>query len=217
PRLQCTLHRASLCAIRSRFTAAAYQSCRCRTMKKPRLLDLFCGAGGASMGYYRAGFEVVGVDINPQPNYPFEFYHADAMETLSNFEEVPVIPTPVPHTAHWLTRFDVIAASQPCQDHSRLSKCYGAPVHGTGYMLHEVIEKLRKIAPCWIVENVEQADMPGAVTLCGATFGLGVSGLDLPRHRKFLSNIPLLVPPCSHRKGKTLGVYGNGTNKWHRE
>src|SRR5689334_25269425 len=73
-------------------------------MSKPRLLDLFCGAGGAGMGYHRAGFEVVGVDINPMPRYPFEFHQADALEFLRR------------NGRH----FDAFHASPPCQSYTPL-------------------------------------------------------------------------------------------------
>src|SRR5438105_12501223 len=77
-------------------------------MGRPRLLDLFCGAGGAAMGYHRAGFEVVGVDIKPQPNYPFAFVRADALAWLANATEPQFVPE----------GFAAIHASPPCQDHS---------------------------------------------------------------------------------------------------
>src|SRR4051812_27036552 len=73
--------------------------------RRPRLLDLFCGAGGAAMGYARAGFEVVGVDIKPQPHYPFTFVQADALEYLDGTDSHNKI-------------FDVIHASPPCQRYS---------------------------------------------------------------------------------------------------
>src|SRR3990167_9378197 len=73
---------------------------------KRRLLDLFCGAGGAGMGYHRACFEVVGVDNRPMPRYPFEFHQADALEYL---------------VAHG-HEFDVIHASPPCQRYSVMTK-----------------------------------------------------------------------------------------------
>lgn len=167
-------------------------------MTRPRLLDLFCGAGGAARGYADAGFEVVGVDIAPQPRYPYEFNQADAIEFPLN-------------------GFDVIHASPPCQDHSLLRRNYGAPEHGTGWLLHATLRRLREQPRPWVVENVVGAPLPSALVLCGASFGLGASGLDLNRHRLFETSWMMLAPPCAHRPGKTIGVYGNGTNAWHRK
>lgn len=169
---------------------------------KPRLLDLFCCAGGAAKGYQQAGFYVVGVDVEPQPNYcGDEFHQGDAFAWLANPE--------------LLASFDAIHASPPCQDHSMLRNSAGD--HGTGWMLHATLHFLRQQARPWVVENVVGATLPTAITLCGANFGLGASGMDLPRHRQFECSFPILAAPCSHRKGKTMGVYGNGTNAWHRE
>lgn len=145
-----------------------------------RLLDLFCGAGGAGMGYYRAGFDVVGVDINPQPNYPFEFVQADAM-------------------TYPLDGFDAIHASPPCHDHSNVTgqnrKASG--VKGTGWMLAATLERLAAAGLPFVVENVETAEFPRTVyrfRLCGSSFGL-----DVRRHRWFASNLAMLQPPCAHR------------------
>jgi DNA (cytosine-5)-methyltransferase 1 len=181
------------------------------TRARPRLLDLFCGAGGASVGYHRAGFDVVGVDIKPQPHYPFEFHQADALEWLS--------------TPAWETQlcWDAIHASPPCQDHSMLRNSAGT--HGTGWLLDATLERLRRFALPWVVENVvgaplpQQATLDGrhGVTLCGASFGLGASGMDLPRHRLFECSFPVHAPACSHREGETMGVYGHGNNASHRE
>ena len=92
---------------------------------RPRLLDLFCGGGGAAMGYSRAGFDVVGVDIKPQPNYPFEFWQLDAMDAL----RWGVLPDCT--IAH---AFDAIHASPPCQAWSAYS-CRGAGVGETALEL----------------------------------------------------------------------------------
>ena len=68
-----------------------------------------------------------------------------------------------------------------------------------------------------MIENVVGAPLPSPIELCGASFGLGASGLDLNRHRRFQTSFFMLAPPCQHRPGKTIGVYGNGTNSWHRQ
>ena len=145
----------------------------------PRLLDLFCGGGGASVGYHRAGFEVVGVDTEPQPNYPFEFHQADAM-------------------TYPLAGFDVIAASPPCHDHSTVTgrNRRATGPKGTGWMLAVTVQRLAASGVPWVVENVGTARFPGStyrVQLCGSMFGL-----DVRRHRWFATNVALLVPECAH-------------------
>jgi DNA (cytosine-5)-methyltransferase 1 len=165
------------------------------------LLDVYSGAGGAARGYQLAGFEVTGVDINPQPRYAGDhFVQADALAYLATAD---------------LTGFDAIHASPPCQDHSQLSRNYGAPSHGTGHLLGDTLEVLRAQPLPWIVENVVGAPMPSPYLLCGATFGLSAYGRDLSRHRLFSTSFAMLVPPCQHRRGNTIGIYGEGTNSYH--
>ena len=154
-----------------------------------RLLDLFCGAGGAAMGYHRAfpDAHIVGVDINPQPNYPFEFHQADAC----------TFPT---------EGFDFIHASPPCQDHSTLSALQDE--HGTGWMLAHTLDRLRDSGVPWVVENVAGArsEMPDAITLCGSMFGLEVR-----RHRLFAASFPMLAPQCAHYlQPEPIDVTGTG-------
>lgn len=153
-----------------------------------RLLDLFCGAGGAAMGYHRAGFEVVGVDIVPQPHYPFEFVQADAM----------TFP---------LAGFDAIHASPPCQKFSDLKSMYNAKPHED--LLTPTLARLDAIDIPWAVENVTGAPMRAAIQLCGTVFGLGTDDAELWRHRYFETSFPMMAPPCAHgRKGRVIGVYG---------
>lgn len=167
-------------------------------MGKARLLDLFCGAGGASMGYHRAGFEVVGVDNRLQPHYPFEFHVADALEYLAEHGH----------------EFGVIHASPPCQAYSisRNNGCHkDAP-----RLIAPVRNALIIVSKPYVIENVLGAPLLNPIMICGASFGLGVAGFDLCRHRYFETTFPLLSMSCQHRRGKTIGVYGNGTNSWHR-
>jgi DNA (cytosine-5)-methyltransferase 1 len=136
------------------------------------LLDLFCKAGGAGMGYHRAGFDVVGVDIEPQPNYPFEFIQADAM----------TFP---------LNGFDAIHASPPCQRYTQLGTRQDLSHYPD--LVDSTRERLEASGSIWIIENVPGAPLRNPVTLCGAMFGLRSY-----RHRMFESNVPLSVP--SHPK-----------------
>jgi DNA (cytosine-5)-methyltransferase 1 len=159
-------------------------------VRRPVLVDLFCKAGGAGTGYHRAGFDVVGVDIEPQPRYPFEFVQADAMM----FD---------------LTGFDAVHASPPCQDHSPLSHLNGK--HGTAWMLGATLDRLSGSGLPYVVENVERADLPGSLVLCGSEFALKSGRYWLRRHRRFASNVFLLGAGGCHCSGRPVGgVYGTG-------
>lgn len=142
-------------------------------MKKPLLLDTYCKAGGTSMGYYQAGFEVVGVDIEPQKNYPFEFYQSDAIEFIGRFGK----------------DFDVIAGSPPCQYYTPLKAL-------TGKTYPRLINATRKIMQStgrpYIIENVKGArfELMNPIMLCGTMFGLRVI-----RHRYFECDPVIWFPP----------------------
>lgn len=143
-------------------------------MKRPLLLDLFCGAGGCSKGYHDAGFEVVGVDIEPQPNYPFKFVQADALYYLDTSN---------------LSDFAAIHASPPCQHYTMMLN------HGLGDrskhpdLVDVVRQRLLAIGKPYVIENVPGAPIIKSIMLCGAMFGLRVY-----RHRHFESNIFLFQP-----------------------
>jgi DNA (cytosine-5)-methyltransferase 1 len=140
----------------------------CSTVR-PRALDLFCCAGGAGMGLHRAGFDVTGYDLRPQPRYPFRFVQGNALEAD-------------------LTGYDFVWASPPCQAHSPLK-------HRTGKEYECFIERTRAKLKAWggpyIIENVMGAPLINPVMLCGAMF----PPLRVYRHRIFESNVALAVPP----------------------
>jgi DNA (cytosine-5)-methyltransferase 1 len=158
-------------------------------MTRPRLLDLFCCAGGAAKGYHDAGFDVIGVDVQDQPNYPYTFYRGDWSEFMD---------------AGW--DFDAIHASPPCQAYSTLR-------HRTGEdyvdLVSVVRERLIATGLPYVIENVPGAPLLNPIQLCGSSFGLGANGRQLRRHRLFETNFPVMAPPCIHN-GQPIGVYGTG-------
>jgi DNA (cytosine-5)-methyltransferase 1 len=166
-------------------------------MSKPCLLDLFCGAGGAAMGYHRAGFDVVGVDIEPQPHYPFEFYQADVMEIL------PEIPSGL-----W-GPFHAIHASPPCPRYSVLRHANVTKGSDHPDLVDVTRELIEATGLPWVMENVPGAPMDPMVVLCGSMFGLGSGERQLRRHRLFETSFVLLQRDCQHR-GEAIGVYGGG-------
>lgn len=158
-----------------------------------KLLDLFCKQGGASTGYARAGFEVTGVDISKQKRYPFTFILADALEVLNDKE--------------FISQFDVIAASPPCQTHSITQHLRNAQGKTTKKidLLPQTRQALIETGKPYIIENVPGAPMVNAVVCCGSSFGLKVR-----RHRQFESNLKLTGSICDHKaQGRPVGIYGS--------
>lgn len=162
---------------------------------RPRLLDLFCGAGGASAGYHAAGFDVVGVDIRPQPNYPFKFIQADALRPLEYG---------YPSRVFISAEFDAIHASPPCQ------RWLGVPGALGDAEYPDLIEPTRELLKAtglpYVIENVPGAPLDGFI-LCGTTFGLPIV-----RHRRFevVPNIGL-VPSTCHQSSFGRGTEHAGT------
>lgn len=164
----------------------------------PSIVDFFSGAGGASRGYRDAGFtRIVGVDIRPQPRYPFEFIQADAMELLA--EEA------------FLAQFDAIGASPPCQLYSQTRTLVKGKGNPDDY-LPEVLEILAAQEKPYAIENVETAQMGKTYHLCGSMFPeLSIRGgtRQLRRHRQFKVNFEIPVYYCRHNGLRAIGLYGD--------
>lgn len=162
------------------------------------LLDLFCGAGGAAMGYYRAGFRtIVGVDIAPQPHYPFLFVQDNALDYLKQYGH----------------NYDVIHASPPCQQFSRLGAIWRSRIgeHAWSMKHPDLIgvtrDALRLTGKPYVIENVPDAPLLNPVVLCGTFFGLKVY-----RHRAFECSFFLLTPPHSPHHDNCAAV-GRGVSR----
>lgn len=159
---------------------------------RPRLLDLCCGAGGSALGYHAAGFDVVGIDIEPQPRYPFEFVQADALAFLAFGDWNEHTPDEW-FAACGTSGFDAIHASVPCQKWT----AYRRKGHGVGDGYPDLIGQMRELLEAsglpYVIENVPGAPLRDPVTLCGSMFGL-----DVRRHRLFETSFPLVAPECQH-------------------
>lgn len=154
------------------------------TFSKPKLLDLFCGAGGCSEGYHRAGFDVVGVDISPQPNYPFPFIQMDALVALETLD---------------LSSFDAIHASPPCQAYSiclNFANSKRADEHPD--LVAPTRELLKATGLPYVIENVMFAPLENPTMLCGEMFNLKIH-----RHRLFETSFFFLAPRHSGHLGKS--------------
>ena len=164
-----------------------------------KLLDLFCGAGGAAAGYQAAGFDVVGVDLEPQPEYPGEFHQGDALEWAAEYD---------------LAVFDAIHASPPCQGYTPMSNRWGSK---QPRVIRQVVRYLdRYPEQPWVLENVRGSglgELGYVIELTGEQFGLPVH-----RPRKFLTRWLCLAPPPVPRQPDPIAVYGkpDGRRLWTR-
>lgn len=158
-------------------------------MTKPRLLDAYCGAGGATRGYQMAGFHVTGVDIKPQPRYVGDaFVQADALDYIREHGH----------------EFDAIHASPPCQKYSAMTVCRPGAEHPD--LVAATRDVLDAAGLPWVIENVPGAPLNTTIELCGSMFGLKVH-----RHRLFESSQLLMQPPHLPHAGRT-GRAGRGAS-----
>jgi len=158
-----------------------------------RALDLFCGAGGASMGLHRAGFEVTGVDVRPQKRYPFRFIQHDALEVNLDLGG----------------HFDFIWASPPCQHYSTATSLSKTKDRHPD-LITATRSRIRAGAPFWCIENVPGAPLRASLMLCGLMFGLKTL-----RHRLFETNFLVWQPDHPRHAGSVhagdyVACYGNG-------
>lgn len=150
-----------------------------------KLLDAFCGAGGAGWGYHLAGFDVTGIDINPQKHYPLKFIQGDALDFISSHGK----------------EFDVIHSSPPCQFYSR-TKFLPSAKNNHPDLIGATRNALIATGKPYVIENVKDSPLINPITLCGSMFGLGVL-----RHRLFETAPEIWFPPCPCAHGKVMPIF----------
>lgn len=170
-------------------------------MIRPLLLDLFCGGGGAAMGYHRAGFDVIGVDHKPQPDYPFPIMVGDVIECFADW------------WGRIIGRAVAVHASPPCQFASAYRRRPGVAEDA-----ENLIPKTRRLLECtglpYVIENVDQKpvrqELRDPIRLCGSMF----DGLDVQRHRLFETNWPIGdPPPCRHNRPEWKPRFPSASNR----
>lgn len=169
---------------------------------KPLCYDVFCCAGGATKGYQRAGFYVVGVDKNKQPHYCGDgFLQMDALQFL---RQVALGLFPKPYLIH---------TSPPCQKFCIMTRGRWQNRNNHPDLISQVRELLILTGVPYVIENVRGAPLQASLMLCGTMFDLRASNeAQLWRHRYFETNPVLCFSPttCKHEKQPAIGVYGGG-------
>jgi DNA (cytosine-5)-methyltransferase 1 len=175
---------------------------------KPRLLDLFCGPGFAARGYALAGWEVFGVDIEPQPLYPCAFVEEGALGYLERLLWRRAKGEPIP--------FEGIHASPPCFKFSPITAVSGAPGDELD-LVTPTRSLLEQTGLPWVIENVPRSPLRQPYVICGASMACRTvdDRYRLKRHRHFETSFPMIVPPCACAGDprEVLGVYGGGTSQ----
>ena len=158
-----------------------------------KLLDLYCGVGGASAGYNKAGFDVTGIDLKHGKRYPYKYIKGDVLLYLQDLD--------------FLRSFDIIHASPPCQTHSITQHLRNAQGKSTSKLdlIPQTRAALIASGKPYVIENVPGSPLINPIQLCGSSFGLQVR-----RHRLFESNMKLTGSVCDHKaQGRPVGVYGS--------
>jgi DNA (cytosine-5)-methyltransferase 1 len=175
-----------------------------RTTTRPKLLDLCCGAGGCAVGYHRAGFDVVGVDLHPQPRYPYPFIQGDVVAVMQALLQCCGLEDSSGRVL-LLSDFAAIHASPPCQRYT-----IGRHIHQSGDRHPDLVgpcrELLERTGLPWVIENVMGAPLRDPAILCGTMFGLKVI-----RHRQFEASFLLLSPPHQSHPKATSPVRARAT------